>query len=154
MRGGGLRCGVSARVDVVNSILWRNAMKETHAFTSNLRISFSNYSGIVWFGPENMHLDPMFVDGEGGDFRLRRDSRLIDSGTRTEVLSDFAGTARPVDIPGLGRDGAGDEFDMGAYEFVDAAGDLNLNGFLDPLDLFAFSGDWMKVSGASGRRNR
>jgi hypothetical protein len=35
---------------------------------------------------------------------------------------------------------------MGAYEFQLPIGDLNSNGYFDPLDLFIFQADWMKAT--------
>jgi hypothetical protein len=98
-------------------------------------------------GPGNIDADPLFVDPENGDFRLQYGSPCIDSGTFTESLTDLDGNARPIDIPGLGVDGPG-AFDMGAYEYQFPAGDLNANGYSDPMDLFVFGADWMRASGA------
>ena len=78
-------------------------------------VSYSNIKG-GWTGPGNIDADPKFLDIGIGDFRLAADSPCIDTGTRTELLTDLEGNPRPVDIPGVGRDGTGDEFDMGAYE--------------------------------------
>ncbi len=67
-------------------------------------------------GEGNINLDPRFVDPQNGDFRLLASSPCIDAGTTTGPATDILGKTRPVDIPGVGRDGLG-AFDMGAYEF-------------------------------------
>lgn len=61
--------------------------------------------------------DPLFVDPEAGNFRLRPFSPCIDTGIGVGIAEDIDGNSRPVDIPGLGFDGPGVGFDMGAYEF-------------------------------------
>lgn len=52
------------------------------------------------------------------DYHLQSTSPCIDEGTSTGVPPfDLDGNNRPIDIPGLGADGTGAEFDVGAYEF-------------------------------------
>lgn len=59
-------------------------------------------------GEGNISVEPGFVDREGGDFRLRAESLLIDQGqTREQCTYDMEQVARPQ--------GAGS--DIGAYEF-------------------------------------
>lgn len=97
---------------VAGSILYGTGGPE---LVGDLTVSFSNIRG-GWTGPGNIDADPRFLDLGIGDFRLAPDSPCIDSGTGTGLLADLEGNPRPVDIPGIGRDGTGDEFDMGAYE--------------------------------------
>jgi len=78
-----------------------------------------------WPGQGNLAGDPMFVDGENGDFRLRPESPCVDSGSLRAVLrpeiSVSAEEARLSWSPGEDVDrnpricGAG--VDMGAYEY-------------------------------------
>jgi hypothetical protein len=68
-------------------------------------------------GIGNIDADPLIMDATAGDFRLQPNSPCIDSGTRVALSQDIDGVPRPIDIPGVGRDGTGDEFDMGAYEY-------------------------------------
>lgn len=61
--------------------------------------------------------DPLFVSAVLGDFRLRIGSPCIDTGTAAGApQTDIDGHARPIDVPGLGADGTGTEYDIGAYE--------------------------------------
>jgi hypothetical protein len=77
-------------------------------------VSYSNIIG-GRNGQGNIAIDPQFEDSEAGDFRLYTGSPCIDSGTISGPLTDLLGINRPIDIPGVGRDGDG-AFDMGAYE--------------------------------------
>jgi len=58
------------------------------------------------------------------DHHLRFNSPCIDTGTYSGAPSaDFDGEPRPIDVPGLGLDGLGVEYDIGADEYVDTDGD-------------------------------
>ncbi|HOZ46818.1 MAG TPA: choice-of-anchor Q domain-containing protein [Candidatus Hydrogenedentes bacterium] len=51
------------------------------------------------------------------DCHLQSGSPVIDAGAATGAASaDIEGTPRPLDMPGIGADGTGTEYDMGAYE--------------------------------------
>ena len=69
-----------------------------------------------WPGNGNINADPLFVGG--GDYHLAEFSPCIDMGTDAGVYTDIDGDVRPYDIPGVGKNGTGDEFDMGADEFA------------------------------------
>jgi hypothetical protein len=120
--------------------------------TDNISAVSVSYSCILEGreGVGNIDADPLFVDPENGDFRLRYGSLCIDSGTIVETLTDLDGNARPVDIPGVGIDGPG-AFDMGAYEYQFPKSDLNRNGYVEAMDLFMMGSDWMKATDASRR---
>jgi len=81
------------------------------------------------------------VDPENSDYRLQSGSPCIDSGTITETLTDLDGNPRPVDVAGVGSEGAA-AFDMGAYEFQLSPADLDADGYVNEWDLFLFQEQW------------
>ena len=63
----------------------------------------------------NISADPLFASQAAGDYHLLQGSPAIDAGTANQApLTDFDGTARPLDGNGDGTAA----FDMGAYEFI------------------------------------
>lgn len=135
----------SSEVNITNSILWNEGQE---IMGDDFRISYSDIKG-GWTGPGNIDVDPMFLDIAAGDYRLATDSSCIDSGTRVALARDILGNSRPYDTPGVGRDGTGDEFDMGAYEHpvgnpppTRPPADADLNGFVGSGDLFYYSLYW------------
>ncbi|MCA9413406.1 MAG: hypothetical protein KC944_19485 [Candidatus Omnitrophica bacterium] len=136
----------------------------------NATVKFCDVTGLLEHFPGNGNIDqePRFVDPENDDFRLRPDSPLIDAGTDVMLSEDILGATRPVDIPGVGRDGPG-AFDIGAYEFQladlptptptrtstptatptptfeDLIGDIDENEDLNELDLLLLAMDWHRV---------
>lgn len=129
-----------------------------------------------WLGEGNTDVDPLFVDAENGDFHLQPNSPCIDSGSVEGPAEDLDGNPRPVDVPGVGREGEG-AFDMGAYEFqvptptpsptrtrtptstraetltptptlfADERSDVNDDGRVNADDLLILLRDWKKVTG-------
>jgi len=79
-------------------------------------VQYSDIEG-GYSGPGNIAVDPSFVDPTIGDFHLQYGSPCIDTGTSVSISMDMDGNPRPADVPGLGADGTGREFDMGAFEF-------------------------------------
>ena len=74
---------------------------------------------------------PLFVDPENDNYHLLSSSPAIDTGGDVPFITDFKGNqlsfntdfegdARPFDVPGVGFDGAGTGFDIGADEFLPA----------------------------------
>jgi hypothetical protein len=110
--GAGVCQNTLEETEITNTIFANEGAAE---IWGDLSISYSNIRG-GWTGPGNIDADPRFLDIGIGDFRLAPDSPCIDSGTGTGLLADLEGNPRPIDIPAIGRDGTGDEFDMGAYE--------------------------------------
>ncbi len=94
-------------------------------------------------GEGNIGGDPLFIDPENGDYRLRANSPCIDAGTKVEVLTDLDGNPRPIDVVGRGHEGE-DSYDMGCYEFVLKRADLNSDGFVNGTDLVLFQDQWME----------
>lgn len=119
---------VPASVEIIikNTIFWNNSATtngddigiRNFDGTAVVDASFSNI-GEVFNDPafpgnyndlgNNINLDPLFLDPNGGDFRLGTGSPAIDAGTADGAPNiDFEGHARPQ--------GAGD--DMGADEYT------------------------------------
>lgn len=137
------RPGQNSRV--VNSIFWNESPEEMfYLIESDPNFRHCDIRG-GWPGEGNIDADPLFVDADNGDFRLLLGSPCIDSGSTEGPAEDIEGSLRPVDVLGTGTEGAG-AYDMGAYEFQLPHGDLNSNGYFDPLDLFIFQEDWMKAT--------
>ncbi len=101
----GLTYGALMEAFVYNSVFYKNR-------TANHR---SNYR---FFGSMNCCIDdwdetdPLFVDPENGDFRLRADSPCVDAGANGRVLA-----IAEWDVRGEGHDRiVGDAVDIGCYE--------------------------------------
>jgi hypothetical protein len=65
-------------------------------------------------GNGNFDADPGFEQEHS--YRFLPNSPCIDAGTDVSVYLDYEDNPRPVDIPGVGREGPG-AFDIGAYEY-------------------------------------
>ena len=113
---------------------------------ANTQLEYCNLPG-GWEGEGNIDADPLFVDPENENYRLQLGSPCIDSASTTGPSNDLDGNPRPVDIPGIGRDGAG-AFDMGAYEvqggFSNSRSDINEDGSVNAHDLLYLLADWQK----------
>lgn len=80
----------------------------------------SGLNAVVPEAQNNIEGDPLFAGPASGNYHLKYGSPCIDAGANTPAVSDdMDGEARPVDIPGLGVDGTGTEYDIGADEYVD-----------------------------------
>lgn len=112
--GGGLYCGIYSSPTVTNTILWGNeasAGAQIYCAGGSVTVTWSDVEG-GWTGDGNIDADPLFADPAGGDFHLAIDSPCIDTGLDAGVYDDIDGDTRPL----------GDGFDMGADEYVPAAG--------------------------------
>ncbi|UCG59896.1 MAG: hypothetical protein JSU70_10320, partial [Phycisphaerales bacterium] len=101
--------------EITNSILWGNADTELHTRHCTLLIRHSDVQG----GSPGLHVidaDPLFADPDNGDYHLLPGSPCIDAGTDAGVYSDFEGSPRPIDLPGIDNNGLRPDFDMGVYE--------------------------------------
>ena len=107
--------------------------------------TYSCIQGGGYPGEGNIDADPLFVDLEDGDFHLKPESPCIDTGSTIGPEDDLDGNPRPVDVPGLGRDGI-DAYDMGAYEFQEGIlppnADLDGDGKVDAKDLMLLQLQW------------
>ena len=94
----------------------------------------------------NLDGDPLFADADNNDFRIMEGSPAIDAGIATDApVVDFEGETRPIDVPGVGQDGAGAGFDIGFDEFDPAnppcptcsgvLGDVNDDTQVDAVDV-------------------
>ncbi|VGO16683.1 Bacillopeptidase F [Pontiella desulfatans] len=98
--------GVRFTGSIVNSILWGNS---SYQYTGGASVSYSCVQGIG-AGNNNFSDDPLFVYGDGGDYRLMANSLCIDAGSTNHVSTS-------TDIDGNPRILAG-SVDLGAYEFL------------------------------------
>lgn len=84
------------------------------SFTDDQVDDINNYFPVAEM---NITGDPNFVDGAGGDLHINPCSAAVDVGTSVSAPSvDLDGNPRPINIPGMGNDGSGHEYDIGAYE--------------------------------------
>ncbi|MBN1764971.1 MAG: right-handed parallel beta-helix repeat-containing protein [Sedimentisphaerales bacterium] len=124
--GGALACDSylynGNEVTIVNSILWDNTTDEDpndiwNNDDSDILITYSDVEG-GWGNPymtHNIDADPMFLSSS--DYHLTYQSPCIDIGTYIAGLTvDIEDNDRPMDVPGIGQEYTGTEFDLGAYE--------------------------------------
>ena len=106
--GGAMFNHADSYPELTNCILWGNS-PDTFAGSGDPFVIFSDVEG-GFPGEGNIEVDPMFIDPQGGDFRLPADSPCVDGGD-DEALPDDAETdcdGEPRIVGGL--------VDMGAYE--------------------------------------
>lgn len=99
-------------VTLINTIAWKNSVSQIET-NVDITVQYSDIEG--GFGDAadmNLDDDPLFMEPDAGNFRLRTGSPCIDKGTSTAAVTlpavDIEGTARPVGIA----------HDMGAYEYA------------------------------------
>lgn len=135
--------GVTAQSDVaggdttfvvVSSSIFRGLLKDLlrasypSPAAAWLNVDFSDYDpakayssggdGLLVQGTHNVTVDPLFLDGPGGDYRLKSTSAVLDLGDSAapaagESATDLAGKARIVDGDGNGSA----RRDIGAFEY-------------------------------------
>lgn len=104
---GGIYCNVSLDPILINSIVWNNPLAAVYFETINspnsITVSYSdieggrsgikdNNHGTVNWLDGNINSDPLFINPEGGDFRLQSGSPCIDKGDSSAVYNDFDGS--------------------------------------------------------------
>jgi hypothetical protein len=143
-----------------NAVIWgsNGMLVRGNAAEGDADITHSTIQG-GYPGEGNISDDPMFRDAANGDFHLLADSPCIDTAGTSGPNDDLDGKARPVDIPGVGREGP-DTFDMGCYEFqlsdfptpvpaptptMNPRSDVNQSGKVDTSDLLILIEDWQRT---------
>jgi pectin methylesterase-like acyl-CoA thioesterase/plastocyanin len=115
--GGALANLMDSSPTLTNCILWGDTPEEIASLdgTGQTTITYSDIQG-GWPGAGNLNADPLFVDPNLGDLRLRAGSPCIDAGDNTVSslpAMDLAGQPRVAN----GDDDEGAVVDMGAYEY-------------------------------------
>jgi hypothetical protein len=77
------------KIAIKNSILYFNGQLVDSAQISggDINVTFSDVQG-VFDGDGNIDVDPLFVDADNGDYRLRTDSPCIDAGDPSDPVGD------------------------------------------------------------------
>jgi predicted outer membrane repeat protein len=122
--GGGIVCE-RYNLKVVNSILWGNQAPsgaQLYCPSPPPQLAYSDIQG-GWQGTGNIDADPLFVGGVPFDYHLDAGSPCMDAGGGGIDVPDLDidGEPRPLDIPGAGKEHTGDEYDMGADEYLSGA---------------------------------
>lgn len=100
-QGGAVFSFAISRPVLVNCVLWNNRGGSDAEITvdiSDIVVESSIIRG-GWEGAANLDMDPLFVDGDAGDFHLRIGSPAVDTGAARNDLGalDIDGDARVVD---------------------------------------------------------
>jgi len=125
--GGGLS-SVAAATVIVSGIFWNNTPEQINFTTGTPVVSKTCIENLpaVFNGNGNIATNPSFVSAAAANFRLQGGSPCENTGENNPV-----GGLSATDLDGSVRL-FGSAVDMGAYE---RAGDCNLNGIGDNLDL-------------------
>lgn len=81
-RGGGI-------ITLRDSIVWANAEQLVVESTGSMAVSYCDVQGITVPGPANFSMDPLFVEPQGGDFRLQAQSPCIGAASDGGDLGAF-----------------------------------------------------------------
>lgn len=159
---------------VQNSIFWRNTGSPIQIWGNwgivAIKIERSYVQGTILggveYGPGNISAEPIFVDPDNGDYRLRADSPGIDAGNNTgreiDQYLDVELNRRFVDrlstpdtgvlAPGLGQS-ARAVVDLGAYEYQGTdptcSADVDGTGSVTSEDLFTYLDQWFAQMGTA-----
>lgn len=96
--GDGIECLSGSYAEWLNCIAWNTGLPITGEGAELSTVEYSCVAG-GWPDLGNIGLDPLFVDGGAGDYRLTEDSPCIDAGIPAEAWNDSSrpparGTAR------------------------------------------------------------
>ncbi len=110
---GGLRVETTDTqyVRILNNIFWGNENADVRLTDGDSLFSYNDYGVVIgsFLGAENLQVDPLFADPSQGDYRLRFDSPMVDSGDDSYPalpIVDLDRTPRPQ----------GFTWDRGAFE--------------------------------------
>ena len=118
LNGGQIFPNSSDDIRIFNNILVASANKRINTnYNNGKNIVYSNNlhfggNATAIAGTASVKGDPMFLDAENNDFRLKKESPAIDKG-----IAVYSGSESPkIDFDGNARP-AGDLYDIGAFEF-------------------------------------
>lgn len=173
--GVGGYCEENSVTQLFSCVVWDGTSSLAAEATSTVSVACSDIAG-GYLGEGNINADPLFTDLSNGDLTLRPSSPGIDTGSLTGPDCDLVGGFRPVDAPNQGRDGTGNEYDMGAYEYPFGRtptatpaptapptptpwggytptptpsvchGDINTDGWLNAWDWFVLAQYWQQLT--------
>lgn len=139
IEGGGIFGDEFAGQVLTNCILWANT-PDALAGPGPLAITYSDIEG-GFQGAGNIDADPLFVNPQGGDYRLAAGSPCIDAGNSTvedPCRLDLGDLLRMFDDRDTADTGLGGPrvIDMGAFEFGSVLGDdCNNNALHDACEI-------------------
>ena len=175
---GGALANAHATATITNCIAWRNSDSAGMDPVSQIRevevpvttvVSYCDVMGGYFAGSGNIDANPLFVDPNGGDFRVSDGSPCIDAGDNAAVPADapdldgdgnvieplpidLDGNARFVDQPAVvdTGNGAAPLVDMGAYEVQRCVGDVDGDSDIDLTDLAMVLASFLLCEGSPG----
>ncbi|MHC4086226.1 MAG: right-handed parallel beta-helix repeat-containing protein [Planctomycetota bacterium] len=129
--GGAMFDNGSSKPTVTNCIFWGNTPNQIwdNDYPDSLAIvKYSDVQHCCWPGIGNVNVDPLFVDANNGDLRLRDCSMCVDAGNSDAVPSDT------TDLDGDGNTTEPIPFDQdGNPRFMDDAGVVDIGAGSSPI---------------------
>lgn len=125
----------SVHLTMHNNIIWGHSVSSVLAAGGSLEASCNDTEFGALPGLGNIAADPAFVAALDGNYRLRTGSPALDRCDASPTGRDLDGRPRPQ---GLATD-------MGAYEGVGCAADVNQDGQIDLRDVQMVAGRFMDL---------